>query len=368
MGLCGCFQPCNCSLNVEPAELLSLSGNGDTESGGWTLTATETVFSATSGDDSIEIVPGGSYGHEPEINLRYEDTDSVDLSVGMNGLKADVRIDPMSPAPITITDDGLYIPYVPASGGDVPTGAVLDYFGPVAPSGWLICDGSLVNTGDYPALFSAIGHAGSAGVDPGGSQFTIPDLRGRVTVGLDNMGGTDAGRLSVANTLGGTGGVESVQLAVAEIPAHSHTVSDPGHAHAASSSTTGSHTHQPGTTTRSFVTASTATLTNVEVNTTNPDNVTRYVAGSSGGPTVQQLDLGIGHSIVVSNAGADFDTAGQQLNNANTSVDGAHSHTISVANATTGVTVLTSGGSGDALGDAHENMQPYMLVNKIIKT
>lgn len=386
MALCGCFPECTCQLNVEPPELLTLAGNGDPASGGWILTAIETAFSAINNDGAILITPGGAYGHSPEFDLIYADTDSVDLSIGGGGLEASVRIDPASPVPIDITVDGLSISSVPSAAGGLFPGVVLDYYGSSAPSGWLLCYGQLVPIATYTDLFNAIGHNGNAGVDPGGGQFRIPDLRGRVTVGLDDMGGADAGRIAAANTLGGTGGLEAVQLAVSNLAAHSHTVTDPGHthtannpahSHTASSAASGSHSHQPGVGTRSFVTATTANITNVEVNGTAPANVTRWVAGSSGGATVQQLDLGIGHSIVVSGAGADFDTAGAQLNNTNTDTVADHTHTITVNSAatavtvnsaSTGITVPTSGGSGAALGVAHENLQPYQLTNKIIKT
>lgn len=90
-----------------------------------------------------------------------------------------------------------------------------------APAGWLVCDGRSLLRADYALLFAAIGTTyGSAD----GSHFNLPDLRGRVPVGLDNQGGIDAGRLAAANTLGGTGGAERVTLTAAEsgLPAHSH--------------------------------------------------------------------------------------------------------------------------------------------------
>lgn len=76
-------------------------------------------------------------------------------------------------------------------------------------------------------LFAAIGTTYGAG--DGSTTFALPDMRGRTVFGLDNMNGTDAGRLSVANTLGGVGGAQSKSgstasytLTVADIPAHSH--------------------------------------------------------------------------------------------------------------------------------------------------
>jgi microcystin-dependent protein len=366
MSLCGCFDQCSCQLQVEPEELATLSGNGDPLSGGWTLTVQETIFSATNTDGAIDITPGGPYGHSPELNVNIEDSDSVDMQISSGGISAEVKIDPASPVPINVGPDGLSIGLIPASGGDLPTGAIIDFFADNAPVGFLACDGSLVSQATYSTLFAVIGHNGSGGVDPGGGMFQLPDLRGRVSVGLDDMGtpAGDAGVLSNPDDLGYISGQEFVELDVGNLPAHSHTVTDAGHTHTNSVSTTPDHTHGTGTSGRSFVTATTATLTNRSVNTTVPEGVTRWVAGSSGGPTVQQLDLGDQHSIVVSGSG----TNKQQLNNELTSSNGSHSHTVTINSASSGVTVPTSGGNGNPTGNQFSIMQPFTVVNKIIKT
>ena len=90
------------------------------------------------------------------------------------------------------------------------------------PAGWLACDGDQYLKTQYRALFDAIGTNWNTGGETAG-YFRVPDLRGRVLVGLDNLGGSDAGRLSVANTLGGTGGTQTHTLSIAEMPSHAHT-------------------------------------------------------------------------------------------------------------------------------------------------
>lgn len=98
-----------------------------------------------------------------------------------------------------------------------------------APALWLFCFGQAVSRTTYSALFSAIGTTYGAG--DGSTTFNLPDIRGRVIAGQDDMGGTSANRLTVAgcgfdgDVLGATGGSEFMQQ-------HNHGVTDPGHGHA----------------------------------------------------------------------------------------------------------------------------------------
>lgn len=66
------------------------------------------------------------------------------------------------------------------------------------------------------------------------NKVNVPDLRGRVWVGLDNLGGSAASRITSSSTnggnsttLGGAGGAQTHTLITAEIPAHTHTTAIP---------------------------------------------------------------------------------------------------------------------------------------------
>lgn len=102
----------------------------------------------------------------------------------------------------------------------IPQGTVVPFAGSTAPSNWLICDGRAVSRTTYSALFNAIGILYGAG--NGSTTFNLPDLRGRTIAGLDNMGGTDAGRLDWANTIGTSGGAQTHSLTQSEMPSHRH--------------------------------------------------------------------------------------------------------------------------------------------------
>lgn len=100
--------------------------------------------------------------------------------------------------------------------GIVPSGSVLDFAGASAPTGWFLCYGQAVSRTTYASLFSVIGTA--FGTGDGSTTFNLPDLRGRVAAGIDNMGGSDAGRLSSSNTIGTAVGAETVLLTKANMP------------------------------------------------------------------------------------------------------------------------------------------------------
>ena len=61
----------------------------------------------------------------------------------------------------------------------VPSGMIIDYAGPVAPAGWLACDGASYTTLAYPTLFAAIAFTWGGS----GGNFNVPDLRDRDTIG-----------------------------------------------------------------------------------------------------------------------------------------------------------------------------------------
>lgn len=146
------------------------------------------------------------------------------------------------------------------------TGMEMDFHGTTAPAGWVLASGRTIGNAssgateranaDTSALFSALwsaysntvcpvsgGRSGSAAADFAANKtITLPDKRGRVSVGRDNMGGSTAGRVTsagsgiVGTTMGATGGDENVTLARANLPNVALTVTG-------TTSTDGSHEH-----------------------------------------------------------------------------------------------------------------------------
>ena len=98
-----------------------------------------------------------------------------------------------------------------------PAGIIMPFAGTVAPENYLFCDGSAVSRSTYATLYAVIGDTFGAG--DGSSTFNLPDLSGRVPLGV-----------SQSHALGTTGGSETVTLTESELPAHVHEVPQHGHA------------------------------------------------------------------------------------------------------------------------------------------
>lgn len=109
----------------------------------------------------------------------------------------------------------------------LPVGTIMPFAGSTLPDPrlyggyWLLCDGSLYTEEEFADLYLIIGDTYDTTVLPG--TFRVPDLRGRMPVGLDNMGGNSANRISTdADQIGYFGGNDTVELRDDQIPDHKH--------------------------------------------------------------------------------------------------------------------------------------------------
>ena len=120
----------------------------------------------------------------------------------------------------------------------MPIGSIICYGAASAPSGWLLCDGSVVSRTTYAGLFAVVGTVFGAG--DGSTTFQLPDLRGRSPLGHEASSDHDIGE---------TGGSASVDLS------HTHGVGSLANAAEAS------HTHGVGSLANAAETSHTHTYT-----------------------------------------------------------------------------------------------------------
>jgi microcystin-dependent protein len=293
-------------------------------------------------------------------------------------------------------------PLPTTASGLLPSGSVIDYAGSVAPAGWLLCDGSSYSTtGPYAALFAIIQYAFGGS----GGTFNVPDLRGRVSVGAGHSP-TLANRV-----LGATGGEETHFLLATELASHTHGVAHThtmgnhthlgvdhlhsmqnhthlgvNHLHAmdhyhnwgaqgshAHSISDGGHSHnytqypQGGPQATSGVGAwavPTGTTATTSANLQAASNLSIVAAATPAGNTVYASQTSAGWA----NTGAcdrDLTTGGPSVATTGAADRGLTTGGPST-NTTDGASIANTGATGS--GVDHNNMQPFAVVNKIIKT
>jgi len=168
---------------------------------------------------------GFTYFNDPNTGMRRTAADTQAISAG--------GVDTVS-----ITATGVAITGTLAVSGALTVGGApllpvglgpLPWSGLTAPTKWLLCYGQTLLRADYPDLWTFIA-AEIAGGNTlytngnGSTTFTMPDLRGRVAAGKDNMGGSAASRLTSTtmtpdgNTLGATGGTQTHTLTLGQLP------------------------------------------------------------------------------------------------------------------------------------------------------
>jgi microcystin-dependent protein len=166
-------------------------------------------------------------------------------------------------------------------------GEVVGYAGPVAPTGWLMCEGQAVSRAIYAALFAVLGTQYGAG--DGTNTFNLPDYRDKFIKGA-----------STAEPRGTQGGAKTRTLIIENIPQHAHVMS---HDHGAGGSSTwpglrvtteeqGAHEHPL------HLSASTGTAASVRRGDGNW--ASGYGAGDSGGSHYHGVTIpGHNHSVSV---------------------------------------------------------------------
>jgi microcystin-dependent protein len=273
---------------------------------------------------------------------------------------------------------------------NTPTGMISIHAGAVAPTGWLICNGASYASASYATLFSVIGYTFGGS----GANFNVPNLKGRVVVGID-------GSQTQFDSRGETGGAITHQHAASNsgntsiahnhtvpalntnsvgagdhnhnVHAHTHTTIDHFHgvnAHDHNTNTTGDHDHPfEGSVSTSNNGVSQSRTTGNTVST----NIPNHSHGDNFNPTTTGAHAHNTNSVGANTGGA-ADYTGQGTGNTTSNVGsstssqpGNHNHSVATISAST---VDGAGGSHThttPASDAISNLQPYMALNYIIK-
>lgn len=232
----------------------------------------------------------------------------------------------------------------------LPAGMIAPFAGSTAPSGWLLCNGAEVSRTTYSGLWTALGTTSSPyGQGNGSTTFLLPDMSGRVPVGKSADTEFDA--------LNEKGGSKTVTLTGEEsgIAAHTHTVGSntgvsgnnntPGYSvdngNAYHTHGTGvenaNHTHTTGFRQKRVSTVASGGVFALVGPSQPYDDTTTYTSGG--------ISANHAHT-----------TDGQNATHAHTLTNNGHTHNV----------VIDTKANTNA-STAHNNLQPYITLNYIIK-
>lgn len=153
------------------------------------------------------------------------------------GLPSELRRIQLFASPITVAVAGdnvslgpLSVTYNPEV-DEMPAGMVADFASVLAPTGWLVCDGSDYAEADYPELFGAIGHLwdtyrGQSA--PAAGRFRVPLANGLATAAA---GANASNPTTSTRAVGDVVGEETHVITKPELAVHTHGVLDAGHTH-----------------------------------------------------------------------------------------------------------------------------------------
>ncbi len=257
------FGPIDNVPNSEEAVLVTIDGVVESEAN-WSLSGSNIIFSiAPAAAQTIYVYymygagPGGGGEANTASNMGTGAdgeglaTTKVGVDLPFKRIKAGTNVTLTSQTNDILID--VTIPPPPVS--ERFTGEMIDYVGSTAPSGWILASGLTIGNasssatgranadtsdlitllwnsmGDTQAPVSGGRGANAAADFAANKNIRLPDLRGRVAVGKDDMGGTTASRMTGAGsgitgtTLGFFGGTQTHTLITSETPSHTHNTS-----------------------------------------------------------------------------------------------------------------------------------------------
>lgn len=224
------------------AMMASLAGYRDDIAGAITTGGTSTAYTIASYQvfDTLAHMSGQMIAFTPHATNGATVTLNVD-GLGAKPLRSAPSVELLAGTLIQGTpyvalynnsDAAWYLQNFYGNPYNIPLAGGMDYWGTTAPnSSFVFPTGQAISRTTYSALFAIM--STTYGVGDGSTTFNLPDKTGRVSA----MKEASATRLTStyfvgdSTAMGATGGSESHTLTTAEMPTHSHGVTDPGHSH-----------------------------------------------------------------------------------------------------------------------------------------
>lgn len=260
-------------------------------------------------------------------------------------------------------------------------GMVMPYAGPVAPDGWLLCDGSLQDRTTYASLYAIVGfsYSPTPGTDPGSNQFYLPNLKGKVIVmrdvtqtEFDVLGEAGGSKTSTAAH------THNLQNHTHNLGSHSHTYGhthgmntvDTNHAHGvyganANVDSNGGHFHIA-----QFIRVVYDTANRTHAHAGGANTLSEGVSGGIYYGAWATIDVnGAGEHQHYTNHGHNTNLATEAGYGGQSHAHGTNSQSASTTSGPTGGSdVPSSNTSGASSAEATSgNLQPYLTMNYLIK-
>lgn len=233
---------------------------------------------------------------------------------------------------------------------NTPAGVINMWATTTAPTSWLLCDGTAVSRTTYAALFAVI--STTYGTGDGSTTFNVPNLKGKVPVGRDSAD-------TSFDTMGELGGSKTHTLSSAEMPIHTHTQDSHNHTQNSHNHTQNSHNHTQNSHTHT-------TDTQGSHNHGGSVGTGEFLYRDGAYNTGYNSWVGGVYLAITWNGGTAYAGSHAHNVNGNTATNIAQTATNIAQTATNIATTATNQNTGG--GQPHNNLQPYIVINYIIKT